>query len=70
MELFAQLRNQCSDEITARILGGIRQGGTTFECIWHPVILSWVQKKALAMAISEALQKRLRTTKEWDECLS
>lgn len=44
MELFAQLRNQCSDEITARILGGIRQGGTTFEGIWHPVFLSCAEK--------------------------
>lgn len=41
------LRATLTDEKVSNILDGIRAGATIFECDYHPILLSWVEGKAL-----------------------
>lgn len=68
--LLVSLELYCSVPITARILQGVRQGGTTFECIWHPIIMSWLQKIALHLSIVDAMYYRINEINEWDNLLT
>lgn len=67
--LLVQVRQRCSDEILTRILNGIRLGGSSFECLYHPIILSWLQKQALQLAITKAMADGVSNTLEWDSLL-
>lgn len=42
---------------THRILNGLKTGATKYECEYHPVLLSWVQDRAIDYAIGIVLVK-------------
>lgn len=59
----------CRD-IVVRILQGIRSAGNNFECILHPIAISWISSTALNQAVAYAAKNNVQSTKDWDDILS
>lgn len=66
-ETLNTLLSRCGDDVTIRILLGIRMGTGSFTCEWHPIILSWLQKLALQQAVTEAVSYGIRDLRTWDK---
>lgn len=69
MNVADKLERHFSPDVFRRILAGLRLGGTTFECIYHPIIMSWAQQLALQAAIDELLEAPLINICDWDNTL-
>lgn len=64
--LLFQLEQRLGAPVTTRILKGIRGVGVSYEAILHPIILSWLCKKATNWAILRALHIRITDINDWD----
>lgn len=56
-------------DILTRVLQGIRSAGNNFECILHPVAISWLSSVALNQAIDIAIYNEITNVIKWDRIL-
>lgn len=61
--------SRTSPEVAARVLGGLRGCGSTFECWLNPIMLSWASHLGVELALDKAMWSQIKTTKEWDTLL-
>lgn len=58
-----------SEDVFNRIMSGIRIGMTSFNCEWHPNVLSWFQTFCLEATIQQCMARSIRSSKGWDTLL-
>ncbi|UHK03178.1 MAG: RNA-dependent RNA polymerase [Hangzhou totivirus 7] len=69
LSIMGDIEARTSRDILARIMTGVRGVGNSFSCVLHPIILSWVNKVSLDLALVSAMNTGVTSIPEWDRML-
>lgn len=58
-----------SKQVLSRVISGVRGIGGTFEYKLHPIIMSWMNKVCLELALTEAMYSGITEIEDWDRLL-
>ncbi|UHK03176.1 MAG: RNA-dependent RNA polymerase [Hangzhou totivirus 6] len=69
LSIMEDIEARTSRDILARIMTGVRGVGNAFAYVLHPIILSWVNKVSLDLALVYAMNRGISSIPEWDKLL-